>query len=247
MNRISIKIVELGNIKEKIDKKKLEKYKSEFFKIEQFEKIEILPPQLTNKNTLDIVYSKNEIAEIFKGIKFDGVIVGVMNYRFEDNFYMHRISQNAMVISLYGIKEILTPANIELENFIIRCIYEAICFYRAWGNLVSDEVYQFVHPDTRGCLFDLNGDRVDIIYNTEKPIICDKCKGRLREKALSEGFLERFCNELKRIDKPFLMKVELFIRKYPLLSFIIAIFVSIFINILSSFVYEFWLRKVIKG
>ncbi|MFA5090293.1 MAG: hypothetical protein WC510_04600 [Candidatus Omnitrophota bacterium] len=242
MNRISIKIIELGNTKENINKKKLERYKSDFFKIESFEKIGVLPLQPTSGNTLDIVYSKNQITAVLREREFSGLIVGVMNYRFRDNFYMHRINQNTMVISLFGIKEILSPADIDLENFIIRCIYEAVCFYKAWGNSVSDEVYQFVHPDTRGCLFDLSGDRTDIIYNIEKPIICDECKGKLRQRPLPEGFLEKFGNELKRIDKPFLMKIELFIRKYPLLSFIIAIFGSIILNILSSFI-EYWLKK----
>jgi hypothetical protein len=241
MNKVSIKIIDLGNTKEKIDKNKLGRYKSEFFKIDSFEKIEVLPSPQRDGNTLDIVYSKQQITEVLKEREFSGLIVGVMNYRFIDNFYMHRINQNTMVISLFGIKEILAPADIDLENFIIRCIYEAICFYKAWGNLVSDEVYKFVHPDTRGCLFDLNGDRADIIYNTEKPIICDECKGKLKQRPLPEGFLEKFGNELRRIDKPGSMKIELFIRKYPLLSFICAIWGSVILNIISSFVWD-WLK-----
>lgn len=243
MDKIRIKIVELGNLKIKIDKQKLRKFKSDFFKIDSFEAIEILPIRPFNENNLGIAYSPNNFKEILEKKNFDGIIVGLFNYRFRDNFYMHRINENSMAVSLFDLKEILIPANIGLESFIIKCIYEAVCFYKAGGNSVSNEIYQFVHSDTRGCLFDLNGDRRDIIYNTEKPIICDECKSKLKQAQFPEFFLIKFEKELKRIDKNFLMKVELFIRRYPLFSFIMAIVGSVFLNVLSGF-FQDWLKKV---
>jgi len=39
----------------------------------------------------------------------------------------------------------------------------------------NDEVYSFPHSDTRGSLFDMNGDASHAVYHTECPKLCDEC------------------------------------------------------------------------
>ena len=98
----------------------------------------------------------------------------------------------------------------------------------------SHEAYDMVHPDTRGCLFDQNGDKTDVIYNTEKPIICDQCKAFINSKSTSDGFIKEVESELKRIKKPLISSIELFIKKYPLFSVSLTLISSFFISVLAS-------------
>jgi hypothetical protein len=41
----------------------------------------------------------------------------------------------------------------------------------------------------RGCLFDFNGIKSDLIYSSHSPTICDECKERLRTEKVSETFI----------------------------------------------------------
>ena len=151
---------------------------------------------------------------------------------------MHRISNKCVVISLYGITDILKPENISIEHFIIRQLYEICAIKYMINDLLSDDVYQFIHSDTRGCLFDLNGDKSDILYNTEQPIICEECKGKFKHKQAQYGIIRTLEKELKKIQKPFILRAERWIKKYPLLSVIISMLTAITLNVVANLLYE---------
>lgn len=106
------------------------------------------------------------------------------------------------------------------------------------NDLLSDDVYQFIHSDTRGCLFDLNGDKSDILYNTEQPIICEECKGKFKHKQAQYGIIRTLEKELKKIQKPFILRAERWIKKYPLLSVIISMLTAITLNVVANLLYE---------
>jgi len=165
--------------------------------------------------------------------------VAIMPYRFEDNFYIHRISNKCVIISLYGIADILKSNNISIEHFIIKQLYEICAMRHLTNDLLSDDVYKLVHSDTRGCLFDLNGERSDILYNTEQPIICEECKGKFKSKQTPTEIIKIFECELKKIKKPLALRVERWIKKYPLLSIIISALTAIIMNISASFLWEY--------
>ena len=105
-------------------------------------------------------------------------------------------------------------------------------------DLSSNDVYKIVHLDTRGCLFDMNGERSDIVYNTEQPIICDECKGKFKKKQVQQEIIEQFEKELKKIKKPFILRAERWIKRYPLvaifLSFAMSVIISVIANVVCS-------------
>lgn len=188
---------------------------------------------------MDVVYSKDEVKQLFESVSCSGICVGIMNYQFDDNFYMHMVGENILCISLSKIDSMLIQRDISVENFVIKCIYEAVVFYKIFGSLIDNRIYEFVHADTRCCLFDLNGDRGDVIYNTEMPIICDECKSRISQYSVPVKFIDSLSKELKKIHKPWLKKMELFIREYPLISFVLTFIFSTLINLFSSFLWEY--------
>jgi len=236
----NIKLIIIGHSDRVVDFDVIRKYKSKFFKFIDIERISSLPDPQKNDGYLDIVYSKQEIVHLLQKVQFDGLCIAVMNYRYDDNFYMHRIDSNKVCISVTGIEEILFQKDISVENFIIKNIYEVAIFYKILKNLTDNsEVYNFIHNDTRGCLFDMNGDKNDIIYNTENPIICDECKGKINKKSIPKDLLNDIEKELKKINKPILKRIELFIKKYPLFSVLITFIFSTLINLFSNWLWEY--------
>lgn len=236
---INIKLVILGHADRVVNFDLIKKYKSKFFKFSDIERINNLQYPQKDDGYLDIVYTKREIKSIMSNIEFDGICLAIMNYGFNDNFYMHRVGARKVCISVYGLEKILNKKTISIENFVIRNIYEVFIFNEL-GILKDKDEDEFIHNDTRGCLFDMNGDKRDIVYNTEKPIICDECRGKI-SKSKSKDFLDDIQKELFKIDKPLIKKIENFITKYPLFSVSITFISSILINIFSN-----WLWEIIK-
>lgn len=236
----NIKLIIIGHSDRILNFDLIKKYKSKFFKFSDIERINNLPNPQKDDGYLDIVYTKEEIQSIMNDIEFDGLCIAIMNYGFDDNFYMHRVGANKVCISIFGLENILNEKKISIENFIIKNTYEVFLFYKILKNLTkNDEVYTFIHSDTRGCLFDMNGDKRDIVYNTEQPIICDECKGKISKKSIPKNFLEDIQQELSKIDKPIIKKIEDFIAKYPFFSILTTFIFSTIINLFSNWIWEF--------
>ena len=234
--KTKIKIIRLGHIDKIINFEIINNISSELFTITENINIPNLPASNGNSHSLNIVYSIEEVHSILDNIQFDGLCIALMDYRFNDNFYMHRIDFNKVCISITGVEEILQRKNISLENFILKNIYEIISLYQHFSASLPEEIYEFVHSDTRGCLFDLNGDKLDIIYNTENPKICNDCRNKLNQKKMINiDVLEK---ELLSIKKPLITFIELFIKENPLTSMAITFLVSIPINLLSSYIWS---------
>jgi len=53
---------------------------------------------------------------ILSNITHDTLCIGVMNYKFDDNFYMHRLDDNKVCISVASLEKILKRKDISLEN-----------------------------------------------------------------------------------------------------------------------------------
>jgi len=234
MDKVKVKLVFLGNPRHKLDLKKIKGLDSKFFEVVAEEYIKTLPEPKKNDGYLDVEYTVPEIIETVGSVSFDGVVIAIMNYRFDDGFYLHRLRENQACLSIAGIDRLLLDNHISLENFIIKNIYELILFKNIFSDMSSNEAYKMVHQDTRGCLFDLNGDQTDVIHNTEKPIICDECKAFINSKSTSSGFIGKFESELKKIKKPLISSVELFIKKYPLFSVSLTLFSSFLISVLAG-------------
>jgi hypothetical protein len=238
MSKIQIKVVLIGHLRHPLDLKKIKRVRSRFFEISEVERINTLPNPKKNDGFLNVEYSREEIVSLLASVNSTGLVIGIINYRFDDNFYMHRTGANKLCISIADIDSLLLENNISIENFIIKNVFEVIVFKNALGDITSDDVYNLVHQDTRGCLFDLNGDKYDVVYNTEKPIICDSCKAFINGKSLPQNFIKNIERELKKIRKPLICTIEIFIKKYPLFSLLIAFTTSIIINLVSNLIWE---------
>lgn len=225
-----ITLVKVGHVDHLVNLKKIKEWKSDVFEIIEIQSIEHLPDSEMNDGYFDQKFTRESLRKVISCPNNSDFAVAITSYRYIDNFYMHRLEEKCIGISLYGITEILEIENISIENFVIKQLY-AICALSLITDISNnDEAYKIVHRDTRGCLFDMNGDRTDILYNTEKPIICDSCKERFRKKQIPQGIISTFDKELKKIRKPIILKIERNIKRYPFVSMIISALIALTIN-----------------
>jgi len=225
-----ITIVKVGHVDHLANCKKIKSWKSDIFEIVEIQSVEHLPDSEMHDGYLDQKFTRESLRNVISCPVHSDFTGAITSCRFIDNFYMHRLGNNCVGISLYGITEILEIENISIENFIIKLFYEICALSLITDISNNDEVYNIVHRDTRGCLFDMNGDRTHILYNTEKPIICNSCKEKFNKKQIPQGIISTFNKELKKIKKPTILKLERYIKKYPFVSMIISALIALTIN-----------------
>jgi hypothetical protein len=238
MNKIRITLVKIGHIDHLINFKKIKNWKSKLFEIVEIQCIENLPDSDIDDGYLDQKFAKESLGKFIDCPIDSNLVIAITSCRFIDNFYTHRIGYQKIGISLYGVKEILNNANIPIDNFIINQLYYICTLYSIVDITKNDEINEIVHRDMRGCLFDFCGDRTDILYNTEKPIICDDCKGKIKRKQIAQDLLPILEKELKKIRKPFFLKVELNIKKYPLVYMLLSAIIAIGINVFFGLIWK---------
>ncbi len=112
------------------------------------------------------------------------IFIGITYVPIEDNYYARRLSNNRVVFSYFEMAEIISNKNLPLENLLLRMLYSYSLIYMRYGNRMplQSENTNFAHDDTRGCIYDMNGIKSDVVYSLDKPIICDECTTKLSEK-----------------------------------------------------------------
>ena len=176
---------------------------------------------------------------------FNGeLLIAIVNVPIELNWYSRRLSENRVVFSFHEIKEILRFSNIPLENVIYRLLYAYTLLYKRSGNRIpaNAEHTNFTHDETRGCLFDMNGIKTDVVYSCHNPVICPDCVERLRREKVSDETIAQCQSEIRRIRKSLFYRITDFIKQHPLWSLAIsaatAIILGAFGSVLGSYVYE---------
>ena len=225
--------------------KYIRSWKSKIFSISDIREISYFKlKDVIQDGYLDIKYSPEQLTRLIQCPNNCDFLLAIMPYRFIDNFYMHRINSKCAILSLYGIKEILQKEDISLESFIIQQIYRTCAIRCIVNDMSTKDIYNIIHYDTRGCLFDMNGDRSHIIYNTERPIICDDCKGKIRSRPINPNVINILEIELKRIKKTRMIRLIRWIEKHPFFSITIsaiaAIILNVVANLLCNIFYSWW-------
>jgi len=176
---------------------------------------------------------------------FNGeLLIAIVNVPIELNWYSRRLSANRVVFSFHEIKEILRFSNIPLENVIYRLLYAYTLLYKRSGNRIpaNAEHTNFTHDETRGCLFDMNGIKTDVVYSCHNPVICPDCIERLRREKVSDETIAQCQSEIRRIRKALFYRITDFIKQHPLWSLAISAATAIILgalgSVLGSYVYE---------
>ncbi len=171
-------------------------------------------------------------------------LIAIVNVPIEDNWYSRRLGDNQIVFTFSQIKEYLECEAIPLENAILRLLYAYTLLYRRSGNRIPDfgEAPSFTHDETRGCLFDMNGIKSDLVESCDKPVVCAGCEERLRSERVSIQTINSVQSEIRKIRKRLYYRSLDFIKAKPLFALAIssafAILLGVTGSLIASYIYD---------
>lgn len=235
MKKIKIQIVKLGKQKYNYVFDKLKKYKSKIFEVTIYE---VSRPDCDYEWGYTFGTLEKILDKAFDRKNYD-ICIGFVDTIIENNYFGKRLKDyNVYIVSFYQVSDFLIFEKIDIFNYVLATIYRYITRFLLKGKYLT-------HDETKGCIFDMCGDKRDIIYSCQMPIICEHCKAKMKESACPSDFIELLSKEILKIKKPLYYQITDFIKSHPYLSLGIGIVFSVLFNILSSFLYD-WI-KVIFG
>lgn len=243
--KLKIKLIFLGHLPYSIDSNKIEKWKSDLFEIVKPIDRHIIS---TDSDGEDWSFTDENIEGLLPNRNSENILIAITNVPLEDNYYARRFNDDRICVTFNEITEILESGNIPLENFIFKVIYSASLVYKRYGNRIPEmfEMTNFTHDETRGCLFDMNGIKTDIIYSTNQPEICPSCILDLANSKVPKNLIDKIQKEIKGIQKELYYKITDFIKGYPIgaifISSATAIILGFIGSILASYIWEKWLQ-----
>lgn len=243
MSKIKIKVVFLGHLPHAFNKEVISNWKSDLFEIQK----PIISFNIVSKSDgVNWEFSDENIEKQLPARDGSDILVAVTNVPIQDNYFARRFSDNRVCVTYNSMTEILKFDNIPLENLLLRVLYSVSFVYRRYGNRVPlmSEKTNFTHDDTRGCIFDFNGIKNDIVFSLNKPQLCHSCVETLtsgREHRVDKELIDKVQRELKKIKRGLYFDIADFIKSRPILSLIISLIVAITIGIIGSILASlFW-------
>lgn len=235
MGKVSIHIVLLGTQLHISAIRKLSTYNSDLFYIQSTSSIATLP----NTDLDDWAYSKRRMASLFTPDTNADITVAIIENKIEGNYFARRLTDKSGVVTFYQADEILRDANIDLFNYLLLTIYKMITLYRLADNKIDENSFAFIHDETRGCVFDMVGNKYDLVHSASNAHLCQQCEAYLAQRNLPSNYVPILKKELKKIRKSKYNRLIDFVKQKPILSLIITALFSVILNILSCYIFEF--------
>lgn len=234
-HKIRIKVVSLGYFPFEINLKKICRWRSQLFEIVGDITIQESIKTINEEEFYTDDYLKDQIEEIATTFndEYDFLFV-ISNLKLKDNWYSRALTDKIVIMSYKKIISILEGAYIPSENVVVMLLYTYALMYKKNKKIPNiQEEANFLHGDTRGCLFDLSADDEEVIYSCIQPIICNECTRKLAQ--IDAKLIERIRKkELGRIKRQLSFDIWRQIKKQPLVSGMFAVFLPISLSLLTS-------------
>ena len=235
---IRVRIITIGDIYSELNTARLKEWKSDLFEF-----CDIIKHDLQHQTDLAWGYSDSLLEKILpKPADFltnADLSFFVFDVPLEDNYFSRIISGNRVLISYYEIKDFLTQENIPLENFILKLAYSYVLLYMTDPiGLSMEKEILIAHDLRRGCLYDMCGNKKEIVYSTVVPSICNHCKDYLSSNGISDAQIRTASKELKHIRRSAYYSIVAFLKKHPILSIIISGGTAFILNMISDRIYD---------
>ena len=233
----------MGSLRPRFQNIELGGWSSLFFEIRI---AEALPEDLFPEPPKDATgYTDAQLEALLAPLPGCQLTIGILDAALDDGYYMRRLSGNRAVISTHEVAPLLIDRGYRIQNFIYRNVYQLVIgFLRFEGQLPSTTERKLAHTPTRGCVFDWNGNREDILNSLDSPTLCAACREHVRLTVVHH-LLGRLMSELARIRKPVLMRAAGWIRnkvdKHPWLAIIVPVVGGLVLNLAARALYD-WLK-----
>lgn len=245
MQKIKIKLVTIGAVPAKIDRKKLLNWKSSVLCIDK--SIDDYPLQ-GDSDLDDWSFSDQSMRSHIPEYEDHDFVIAITNVPLQLNWYSRRLDNKNVLFTFHEIKEYLDKANIPLENAILRVLYAYSIAYKSNNNAIPnyDGQFSFTHDETKGCLFDMNGLKMDLIESCHSPIICTDCEHKFSRNNVPGNVIHSIQKEIKKIKKPLYYRWVGFIKHHPIISLFLSIFSVIVLGMISSILATLTYEHLIK-
>lgn len=233
MSKVKIELVSIGHLPLEFQADKILNWKSSLFEVTSEIENYALRCDSDGQNwEFSDVLVKTQLPQTFSA----DFMIALVNVPIQSNWYSRRLGNNQIIFTFFEIKEIMEQHHIPIENVILRLLYAYTFIYKRHENKIPtfEEVTNFTHDETRGCLFDMNGIKVDLVASSHNPIICDECRERLRKEKVSKKDIETAQKEIKKIQRDFYYRILGNVKKYPVLALIISSFFALSLGIIGS-------------
>ena len=236
MKKYKVIIYKLGFQRYNNKIEQLKKFKSPLFEICDCKEVNHLP-----ETDYYWGYSDDSIIKILKEQKISNTNVDLclcfIDCPIEDNYFTRDLAfdKKTVLCSFYQAANMFSENNIDLFNYLHGIVLNEIVQIATFGEVNEQK---FLHDDTRNCLFDMCGEKNDILLKYSKPKLCSKCKSKIDEKSVDSDFLPLLEKEFKTFKKALFYRILDFVKSKPILSIIIASISSIVFNLLSSGIYD---------
>ena len=235
MSRIKIKMITIGHMPLGLQLNKVRKWESEIFQVDQA--IENYALRCDSDGD-DWEFSDDLVCEQLPDLPGYDLTIAVVNVPLQGNWYARRLGNNRVAFTFYEIRNILEHSNIPLENVIYRILYAYSLVFLRSGRTIPDYGAQpgYTHDETRGCLFDMNGIKTDLVASCHKPIVCDECEERLKQNRVSGSIIASAKKEIRKIKKGLYYRIVDSIKKHPIIALLISALAALSIGIASSLI-----------
>jgi hypothetical protein len=236
MRKVKVQIAKLGNLNAWLDLSRVTKWSSDLFEVLPGIDQHSLPARA--EGFLWDFTDRQLSRSVPRRVEGDFLLV-LTDCPLEGNYYMRRLSGNRVCITFYQVKDILASEDIPLESFVLKCIYEALILYTLAANNGGDlpeSEESYTHDETKGCLFDMTGNKADLVVSCRGPSLCDTCMADFSRKSVPKNLLETVCRELRRIRKPTYLRLTTTIKRHPILSLLITGATAIILNVISNLI-----------
>jgi hypothetical protein len=235
IQQTKIRIVILGSNSRLYDIEKISRHRLALFKIISVDTVHHLP----SMDGDDWGYTCGALRQIVVNNSLNSdFTVAITGDRLDDNYYIQRLGDRACVMSYFMLTDVIQGNGNTIENFILRNIYELEAIYRQHEGSLVDGDRSFVHDDTRGCLFDMNGWKENIVFSMHRPILCHECAARLKSKSLPTRYVDVLTSEINKIRKPMYHQILDLIKAHPWKAFFLASVWGLVLNISASYIYD---------
>jgi hypothetical protein len=233
MQPIQISLVPLGNLKYPVSIAELKAWKSQVINIRHDTSVGHLP----NSDSPNWVYSDAYLLQVLSANSNSNFTLGVINAPLQENYYLRRLSDRAAILSLYEMADIVRLSDFRVEQYILRNAYVIAVLLAENGRLSPDYV-NWAHDETRGCLFDMNATKSDIVFSLDRPVLCQACRTRLSGMQVPANLLPNLDRELQRIQKTLYVQITEWIKFHPICALAITAISGTTLNLIASVIFE---------
>jgi hypothetical protein len=235
MDKVKIKLVTIGHLPLHLNLSRTSSWESDVFELAgEIENFALR----CDSDSEDWIFSDALLKAQLPAHNGADFLIAIVNVPIENNWYSRRLGDNQSVFTFHQIKEFLNWENIPLENAILRLLYAHTLLYRRSGNRIPgiNEASSFTHDETRGCLFDMNGIKSDLVESCNKPVVCAACEERLNNERVSTQTIKTVQSEIRKIRKSIYFQALDFVKTKPLVALTISSAFAILLGVIGSLI-----------